>query len=107
MWADMTAAGAFIIWLTTAADPTAPDWLAPITSAGVAGAVVLAIIFGYLHPKSSVTRLEESLRRAEDRRDQLIDVYQREVIPALHEFNRVAAALLPMLQKMVERELGR
>lgn len=73
------------------------DWV----QYGVLGGVVLAMIAGWLTPKPATARLEADKDKAEQRRDQLVDAFQRDVIPALVEFNRVAAALLPILQQMV------
>lgn len=79
------------------------DWV----QYGVLGGVVVSMLLGWMTPKPATHRLEVDKRRAEDRRDALVDSFQRDVIPALVEFNRVADALLPLLQRLVESELRR
>lgn len=52
---------------------------------GVLGVIVTLILFGWLWAKPAVDRLAKDKERAEAQRDALIDVYQREVIPALRD----------------------
>lgn len=102
-WAVVCGIVGTAVGQTTGGDSKAVfDWV----QYGVLGGVVLAMLMGWMTPKPSTDRLERDKRRAEERRDHLVDSFQEDVIPALVEFNRVAAALLPLLQRVVERELG-
>lgn len=78
-----------------------------LLAGGVACIVLAAVIVGLLVPKPSVDQLKADKAAAELARDKLVDKFQTEVIPALLEFNRVGTALLPLLTRLVENELGR
>lgn len=70
------------------ADPTA------LIQFGILGIIVALILFGWLWAKPSVDRIIRDKERAEEQRDQMIDIYQKQVIPVL---NDVQDKLIPML----------
>lgn len=55
-----------------------------IGSAGVAGIWLVTILFGQMHPNSSMQREIERANRAEAKVDALTDVYVKEVLPAMN-----------------------
>jgi hypothetical protein len=104
---------------------TVLDWL----QYGVLGLIVVAFVTGYIVPKPTVKQLiadrdfaaqqaskdrDATIARimtdkaaAESARDKFNDINIREVIPAVTDFSRTVTMLLPLLQRLVERELDR
>jgi hypothetical protein len=88
---------------TTTLDPTQ----LLITQAGVAGAVVVMMIFGILWAKPSVTReFEKADNQAKQQQaliDTLLAVYHGEVLPTLTDIDK---RLIPLLEE-TQKTLGR
>lgn len=65
--------------VVAAADPT------DLVQFGVLGIILLLILAGWLWAKPAVDDLKDRLAKTESQRDALIEVYEREVIPALRD----------------------
>lgn len=81
---------------------------------GVLGAVVVALLVGWLRTKPDYERLMaekdraiKEKEKAEEQRDALMEVYEEKVIPVLGDFQRTAQALLPTLQQIILLTRGR
>lgn len=68
---------------------------------GVLGVVLILVLFGYLWAKPSVDRVLEDKAKVEKQRDDLLDLYQNEVIPVLRE---VKDHVVPGLNKVLESQ---
>lgn len=61
---------------------------------GPLGVTLALIIFGFLWAKPAVDRLLVDKERAEAQRDSLISTYEKEIIPALRDYNTTAQTML-------------
>ena len=80
---------------------------------GVLGLVVLGFLTGWIHPRSTIERVEKERDRllaerdkADDQRDAMAETFQKELLPVLTKFLTTTEALLPLLQRMVEKSGG-
>lgn len=77
---------------------------------GALGAIVLALLFGFLWPKPAVDGIKEDKRIAEQQRNEMVRVYQDEFLPALNQIAALSSSLLdldaikPVLDRLM-REL--
>lgn len=73
---------------------------------GVLGLVVVGFLAGFIWAKPAVDRLIKDKESAEHQRDQLIETYEKQVIPLLQE---VDEKILPAISEMVQvvREMRR
>ena len=65
---------------------------------GVLGVIVFLMIFGYLWAKPAVDQLKKDKEKAEADRDELIDIYQSQVIPVLAKLTDVAIPAIIQIQ---------
>ena len=77
---------------------------------GVLGVIVFLMIFGYLWAKPAVDQLKKDKERAEanqekaeKERNELIELYQTTVIPALAEINKVVIPAIVQIQKDIAK----
>jgi len=66
---------------------------------GVLGVIVFLMIFGYLWAKPAVDQLKKDKEKAEEDRDELIDIYQNQVIPVLSKMTEVAIPAIIQTQE--------
>lgn len=66
---------------------------------GVLGIILMLVLFGFLWAKPSVDRLIKDKEAAEKQRDDLLSVYQTQVIPVLTE---VKDHVVPGLRDVME-----
>lgn len=73
---------------------------------GVLGLVVVGFLVGFIWAKPAVDRLIKDKEAAEHQRDQLIETYEKQVIPLLQG---VEEKMLPAISEMVQavREMRR
>lgn len=89
-------------------DPTPLDF----TTYGISGAVIAALIFGWLWPKPGVDALRESARVANERADALASTIREDVLPVLREVAHATGpdgplARIATIVERIERELPR
>lgn len=92
-----------------------------ILNFGVLGVAAVALAFGWLVPKSTVTRARAEARadlekenarliaekeKAEEQRDEALRVAQTELVPLLSSFTATTGALIPLLQEVVRNQEG-
>lgn len=84
-----------------------------LTSYGLPGIFIAAMLLGLLWAKPAVDRLITDKERAEKQRDELLRVYEEKMLPALAESITVTRDLKPVMQDVnntlaqVKAELGR
>lgn len=69
---------------------------------GVLGLIIIALISGWLWAKPAVERVLTDKERAEQQRDDLLQVYEEKVMPALMESTTAIAALRPVMEDVVD-----
>lgn len=80
---------------------------------GVLGLVVIGFLTGWIYPRSTIDRVERERERllaerdkADAQRDAMAETFQKELLPVLTKFLTTTEALLPLLQRMVDRSGG-
>lgn len=98
-----------------AAEAPANTFADPITwiQFGALGLVVLGFLVGYIWPRPAVDRLKDETARAlaerdkaNQQRDVMAETFQTQLLPVLTEFLTTTRALLPVLQRLVDRTGG-
>lgn len=89
-------------------DPTPLDF----TTYGISGAVIAALIFGWLWPKPGVDALRESARAANERADALGELVREDVLPVLRDVAHSTGPDGPLARiattvERIDRELSR
>lgn len=102
--------------MTTLAAETPTGSVDPISliiGYGPLGAIIVLGIFGYIYLKPAVDNLKEERDRAlaerdkaDDQRDAMAATFQKELLPVLTKFLTTTEALLPLLQRMVDKAGG-
>lgn len=92
---------------TTQGDPL--GWI----NYGVMGLLILGLVSGIFWVKPAVDRLkEEVVSRTAERdkafaqRDEMAETFRKELLPALIKFLTVSEALLPLMQRVVDKTGG-
>lgn len=83
-----------LLWFVLAADSTGVPGLS-VLSGSILGIVLLLSLFGWVWFKPAVDDLKDRTAKAEQQRDDLIKVYEVQVIPVLKE---VQEKVIPLLQ---------
>lgn len=85
------------------------DWV----QFGVMGLLILGLITGLFWVKPSVDNIKAERDRAlserdkaDDQRDAMAATFQKELLPVLTKFLTTTEALLPLLQRMVDKAGG-
>lgn len=80
---------------------------------GVMGLLIIGLITGVFYTKNHITevraerdRMIDERNRADDQRDAMAETFQTQLLPVLTKFLTTTEALLPLLQRMVERSGG-
>lgn len=80
---------------------------------GVMGLLILGLVTGLFWVKPSVDRLKEEVaaavaraEKADTQRDAMAETFQKEMLPALVKFLATSEALLPLLQRLVDKTGG-
>lgn len=100
--------------LSAAETPTGSvDPISLVIGYGPLGAIIVLGIFGYIYLKPSVTDLKAERDRAlaerdkaNTQRDAMAETFQTQLLPVLTKFLTTTEALLPLLQRMVDRSGG-
>jgi hypothetical protein len=95
------ALGIVLAQATGSNDPSPLDF----TTYGISGAVIAALMFGWLWPKPAVSRLLEDLASERARGDSLSALIRDDVVPALRDVAKATGSGGPLekIAGMVER----
>ena len=65
-------------------------------------AIIICLIFGFFWPKLAVDRIIKDKEKAEEQRDALISVYEKEIIPTMAAAARSIETVTPVLAEVVD-----
>jgi hypothetical protein len=90
-----------VLLLLLLAAESGADIQTVILQGGVAGGVLLLVLFGLLWPRWAVTGILDRVKTTEAQRDALLAQITNEVIPILTEINQ---RVIPVITRLAERD---